>query len=231
MKIANSLENKFLTIPKIAYVFANLRFVLKAYSGVIHCVNAFAHQKSAQPTCTSEPISMTHHNAVASASHTSALLAITGTRIFVIASVHHPQVLMNALLTTNGTAKTADADVLLLTAVLNLKLMKKSTSMTLNSVNVNVWKTHRILARLINISIIKVALVFVHQIKIVNLVITGTPEFVDALKIIAYALLVNTGTTTRHLRVVHAFHKNAQPDSNGILKAALANATIWTVLT
>jgi acyl transferase domain-containing protein len=97
-------------------------------------------------------------------------------------------------------------------------------------VNVNVWKTHRILARLINISIIKVALVFVHQIKIVNLVITGTPEFVDALKIIAYALLVNTGTTTRHLRVVHAFHKNAQPDSNGILKAALANATIWTVL-
>jgi hypothetical protein len=111
---------------------------MKANSGVKLCVNAFAHQKFAQPTCTSEPISMTHQNAVASASHTSALLAITGMRIFVIASVHHPQVIMNALLTTNGTAKTADADVLLLTAVLKLKLIKKSTSTTLNSVNANV---------------------------------------------------------------------------------------------
>jgi hypothetical protein len=81
-----------------------------------------------------------------------------------------------------------------------------------------------------NISTMLLANVSVHQIKNVNLVFTGTPEFVDALKIIAYALLANTGTTTHHLRVVHAFHNHAHPDLNGILKAALANAAIWTVV-
>jgi len=148
-------------------------------------------------------------NAVVSASHTSAKMATTGMRSSAIACAHHPQG-TTVLKTSSGTAKTADADVLLKTAVV---LFTKLTILT--CANANVLKTQIILASLVLISTTFLAIAFVHQTNLVMKASTGTPEFATAWRNMVHAQLATSGTTTPTL--AHASHNPVHLASNGTL--------------
>ena len=193
-----------------ALAFAHLSHAQTLSSGVIIFANASAHQKFAQPTCTSEQTSTMQMNAVASASHTSVKKATTGMRSSAIASVHHPLV-TTALKTTSGTAKTADADVHLKTALVWLFI--KPTILT--SANANVLKTQILLASLVLISTTFLAIAFVHQTNHAMMASTGTPEFATVWRNIVHAQLATIGTMTPTL--AHASHNPVHLASNGTL--------------
>jgi len=164
--------------------------------------------------------------AVASANHTSAKRVTTGMSIFAIACAHHP-LLISALLTTTGTAKSADADAVLLTAALGTSQATTQPT-TLTFANANVLPTQKAHALQINILIMLPADASVHQTKSALTATTGTPEFATAWRNIALAQLATTGTTTP--AIANASHNPAQQPSNGTLLPALANALTWTVL-
>ena len=207
-----------------ANAFVSLSTAMQASFGANNGAVAFAPQKFAQPACTSEPTSKTLTIAVASASHTSAKTDTTGMRMFAIASALHP-LMISALKPTTGTVKTADADALLLIAV----MQQITQPTTLTFAHANVLKTRRSHAMLTNILTMLPADASVHQTKLAMTAITGTPESVAAWRNIALAQLATTGTTTP--TIANAFHNPAQQPSNGTLLLALANAKTRNVVT
>ena len=136
-------------------------------------------------------------------------------RHFAIAFAPH----RNALKTFTGTVSSADADALLLTAV--MRMFFQST--TLKLALAFVLRTHLPLAMMTIISTMSLANAFVRQ-KNARTTNTGTPEFVVASQNTAVAQLVSTSTPK--LETVNALNSPVQWVSTGTQNRAHASVNL-----
>ena len=168
-----------------ASVFVPKKTVGQTNSGARKIANVSANHRSVLRVHTGESIWRAQKTVAASASITYVHWTTIGMRHFAIAFAPHK----NALKTFTGTVSSADADALLLTAVMRMFIQ----STTLKLALAFVLRTHLPLAMMTIISTMSLANAFVRQ-KNARTTNTGTPEFVVASQNTAVAQLVNIST-------------------------------------